>query len=63
MLISVKLLTKYVIRIYALGSVREKLGVTIKGVPKSIKSRKLIPGRAKRKERLHHSKIETGIPN
>ena len=35
MLISVKLLTKYVMRIYALGSVHEKSGVWIKEVPKS----------------------------
>ena len=35
MLISVKLLTKYVTIIYALGSVCEKSVVLIKGVPKS----------------------------
>ena len=34
MLISVKLLTKYVIIIYALGSVHEKIGVWIKAVEK-----------------------------
>ena len=34
MLISVKLLTKYVIIIYALGSVHEKFVVRIKAVPK-----------------------------
>ena len=38
MLISVKLLTKYVIIIYALGSVHEKFGVWIKAVPKSPKA-------------------------
>ena len=36
MLISVKLLTKYAIIIYALGSVHEKFGVWIKAVPKSL---------------------------
>ena len=40
MLISVKLLTKYVIRIYAFGFVHEKFGVCIKGVPKWIQSQK-----------------------
>ena len=35
MLISLKLLTKYVIIISALGSVHEKFGVWIKTVPKS----------------------------
>ena len=34
-LISVKLLTKYVIIIYALASVSEKFGVSIKAVPKA----------------------------
>ena len=34
MLISVKQLTKYVIIIYALGSVHEKFGVVIKAVSK-----------------------------
>ena len=34
MLISVNLLTKYVI--HALGSVQKKLGVSIKAVPKSL---------------------------
>ena len=43
MLISVKLLTKYVIRIYALGSVHEEFGVLIKSVPKSILSRNSRP--------------------
>ena len=32
MLISVKLLTKYVIIIYVLGSIHEKFGVSIKAV-------------------------------
>ena len=35
MLISVKLLAKYFIIIYALGSVHEKFGVRIKAVPQS----------------------------
>ena len=35
MLISVKLLAKYVVIIYALGSVYEKFGVWIKAVPKA----------------------------
>ena len=35
MIISVKLLTKYVIIVYALGSMHEKFGVLIKAVPKS----------------------------
>ena len=35
MLPSVKLLTKYVIIVYALGSIHEKFGVLIKAVPKS----------------------------
>ena len=38
MLISVKLLSKYVITIYGLGSVHEKLGVWIKAVPKSLQT-------------------------
>ena len=44
MLISVELLTKYVVRVYALGSVDEKFGVWIKGVPKSIQIRNAPPG-------------------
>ena len=56
MRILVKLFTKYVIRIYALGSVHEKFGVWIKGVPKSIQRR--IPGRARRKERVSRSKLK-----
>ena len=35
MVISVKLLTKYVIIIYALGSIHEKFDVRMKAVPKS----------------------------
>ena len=35
MLISVKMLTKYVIIIYTVGSVLKKLGVWIKAVPKA----------------------------
>ena len=47
MLISVKLLTKYVVIIYALGSVHEKFG-----------SKGEIPGRARQKERLSRSKLK-----
>ena len=36
MLISVKLLTKYVIKIHGLGSVHKKFGVWIKAVPNSL---------------------------
>ena len=56
MLISVKLLTKYVAIIYALGSVHEKFGVWIKAVPKLLQGE--IPGRARRKERLGRSKLK-----
>ena len=38
MSISIKLLRKYVIIIYALGSVHEKFGIWIKAVPKSPKA-------------------------
>ena len=47
MLLSIKLLTKYVKTIYALGSVHEKFGVTIKAVPKSLQRRNSQPGQAK----------------
>ena len=53
MLISIKLLIKYVIVISGLGSVHEKFGVWIKAVPKSLQKR--IPGRTSRKERLSRS--------
>ena len=56
MLISVKLPTKYVITIYALGSVHEKFGVWIR--PFQSRSKGEIPGRATRKERLNHSKLK-----
>ena len=56
MLISVKLLAKYVITIYALGSVHEKFWVWIKAVPKSLQKRN--PGLARRKEKLSRSKFE-----
>ena len=55
MLISVKLLTKYVI-IYALGLVHEKLGVRIKLFQSRSKGE--IPGWARRKERLSRSKLK-----
>ena len=42
MLISVKVLTKYVIIIYALGSVHKKFGVWIKAVPKSLQRLSLL---------------------
>ena len=45
-------LTKYVIRIYALGSVHEKFGVWIKGVPKSMQGRKERVSRSKLKQAL-----------
>ena len=61
MLISVKLLTKYVIIIYALGSVHEKFGVWIKAVPKSLQRRNSRPGRAKRT--AEPFQIEIGVPN
>ena len=43
MLISVKLLTKYVMKIYALGSVHETFGVWIRAVPKSLQRRNSRP--------------------
>ena len=45
MILSVKLLTKYVITVYALGSIHEKFGVKI-------------PGGARRKELLSRSKLK-----
>ena len=45
MLISVKLLRKYFIIIYALGSVHEKCGVSVKGVPKSLLAKAKFPAR------------------
>ena len=56
MLISIKLFAKYVIIIYALGSVHEKFSVWIKAVPKSLQRRN--SGRARRKERLSRSKLK-----
>ena len=44
MLISVKLLTKYIVKMYALGSVHEKYGVGIIAVPKSLQRRNSRPG-------------------
>ena len=55
----VKLLTKYVIIINALGSVHEKFGVWIKAVPSRSKGE--IPGRARRKERLSRSKLKQAL--
>ena len=52
MLICVKLLTKYVIIIYALGSVHEKVRRLNQGK---------IPGRAKRKEQLSRSKLKKAL--
>ena len=48
MLILVKLLAKYAIIIYALGSVHEKFGVWIKPVPKTFHSGNFRPGEALR---------------
>ena len=56
MLISVKLLTKYVIIIYALGSVQEKFGVWIKAVQS--RSKVEIPDRAGWEEWLRRSKLK-----
>ena len=55
----VKLLTKYVIIINALGSVHEKFGVWIKAVPSLSKGE--IPGRARRKERRSRSKLKLAL--
>ena len=55
----VKLLTKYVIIINALGSVHEKFGVRIKAVPSRSKGE--IAGRARRKERLSRSKLKQAL--
>ena len=55
----VKLLTKYVVIINALGSVHEKFGVWIKAVPSRSKGE--IPGRARRKERLSRSKLKQAL--
>ena len=60
MLISVKLLTKDVIIIYALGSVHEKFGIWIKAIPKSLQ--RWNPGRARWKEWLSHSKLKQAFP-
>ena len=54
MLISVKLLAKYVIIIYALGSVHEMF----ESKPFQSRSTVEIPGRARRDERLSRSKLE-----
>ena len=59
MLISVKLFTKCIIIIYALGSVHEKFSIWIKVIPKSIEI--LGPGLAGRM--AEPFQIETGIPN
>ena len=56
MLISVKLPTKYVIIIYALGSVHECSASESKPFQSRFKGE--IPGRARRKERLSRSKLE-----
>ena len=54
MLILVKLPTKCIIIIYALGSVDGKFSIWIKVIPKSIK----ILGRARREEWLSRSKLK-----
>ena len=56
MLISVKLPTKYVIIIYALGSVHECSASESKPFQTRFKGE--IPGRVRRKERLRRSKLE-----
>ena len=61
MLISVKLITEYVIIIYALGSVHEKFGVSVKAVPQSLQSRNSRPGQEKRT--AEPFQIETDVPN
>ena len=61
MLISVRLLTKYVKKIYVLGSVHEKFGVWIKAVPKSLQRRNSRPGQAK--WTAEPFQIETGVPS
>ena len=57
MLISVKVLTKYIIIIYAFGSVHEKLGVS---ESKTFQSPSIckISGRARQKQRLNRSKLK-----
>ena len=62
MLILVKLLTKYVMIIYALASVHEKFGVWIKAVPKSLQRRNSRPGWAKRTPEPFQIEI-LGVPN
>ena len=56
MLILVKLLTKYVIIIYALGSVHEKFSIWIKAIPKLLQRRNF--GWAREKEQVSHSKLK-----
>ena len=56
MLILVKLLAKYVIIIYALGSVHESSAFESK--PFKSRSTVEIPGRARREERLSRSKLK-----
>ena len=56
MLIWVKLLTKYVIRIYSLGSVQKSSASELKAFQSRFKGK--IPGRARRKERLSGSKLK-----
>ena len=56
MLIWVKPLTKYVIRIYALGSVQKSSASESKAFQSRSKGE--IPGRARRKERLSRSKLK-----
>ena len=59
MIISVKLLTRYVIRIYALGSVHIRSSASESMAFQSrSKYKKLIPSRARRKEQLRRSKLK-----
>ena len=57
MLISVKLLTKYVIIIYALGQ-RDMKSSASESKPFQSRSKGEIPGWARRKERLSRSKLK-----
>ena len=57
MLNSVKLLTKYIIIVYALGSVVSRSSVSKSKAFQSC-SKSEIPGRARQKERLNRSKLK-----
>ena len=61
MLISVKLLTKYVIIIYALGSVHEKFGVWIKLKPFQSRFKGETPGAGYAERTAEPFQIETAF--